>query len=193
MRAATLVISAMPKWTTPATRSASRSATCASMRVSAEVLRAISPLAIEAALQLIADRERGGAERLRQSELALEQARHEATHARRQYDAVDPDNRLVAGELERRWNERLAAVARLEDQVRSLQYEQPRVLCDDERATLLALADDLPGYGTIRPRPAQPANGSYGPSSRRLSLPSRPIGCASCCIGRAPITRGLKW
>jgi excisionase family DNA binding protein len=112
--------------------------------VSAEVLRAISPLAIKAALQLIADRERDGAERLRQSELALEQARYEATHARRQYDAVDPDNRLVAGELERRWNERLAAVARLEEQIHSLPNEQPRALCDDERATLLALADDLP-------------------------------------------------
>src|SRR5690242_6006768 len=48
--------------------------------VSAEVLRAISPLAIEAALQLIAHRERAGAERLRQSELALEQARYDATH-----------------------------------------------------------------------------------------------------------------
>jgi hypothetical protein len=105
------------------------------------ILRAISPLAIEAALQLIADRERAGAERLRQSELALEQARYEATHARRQYDAVDPDNRLVAGELERRWNERLAAVARLEEQIQSLQNEQPRALHDDERATLLAVAD----------------------------------------------------
>ncbi|HEX3520941.1 MAG TPA: hypothetical protein VHT52_02515, partial [Stellaceae bacterium] len=85
--------------------------------VSAEVVHAISPLAIEAAFQLIGDRERAGAERLRQSELALEQARYEVTHARRQYDAVDPDNRLVAGELERRWNERLAAVARLEEQI----------------------------------------------------------------------------
>jgi hypothetical protein len=50
--------------------------------VSAEVLRAISPLAIEAAFQVIGDRERAGAERLRQSELALEQARYEVTHAR---------------------------------------------------------------------------------------------------------------
>jgi hypothetical protein len=73
--------------------------------VSAEVLGAISPLAMDAALQLIADRERAGTERLRQSELALQQARYEETHARRQYDAIDPDNRLVAGELERRWNE----------------------------------------------------------------------------------------
>jgi len=68
--------------------------------VSAEVLRAISPLAIEAALQLIADREQADAERLRQSELALEQARYEASHARRQYDAVDPDNRLVVSVID---------------------------------------------------------------------------------------------
>jgi excisionase family DNA binding protein len=112
--------------------------------VSAEVLRAISPLGIDAALQLIADREQASGERLRQSEMALQQARYEVTHARRQYDAVDPDNRLVASELERRWNERLAAAARLEEQIRSLQNEQPRVLCEDERAALLALADDLP-------------------------------------------------
>src|SRR5260370_2463911 len=99
---------------------------------------------MEAALQLIADRERGGTERLRQSELALEQARYEVTHARRQYDAVDPDNRLVAGELERRWNERLAAVSPLEEQAQKLQNELPRALRDHQRATLLALADDLP-------------------------------------------------
>jgi excisionase family DNA binding protein len=112
--------------------------------VSAEALRAISPLAVEAALQLIADREQADAERLRHSELALEQARYEASHARRQYDAVDPANRLVAGELERRWNECLAAVARLEEQSRNLQDKQPSAVGDDERARLLALADDLP-------------------------------------------------
>ena len=49
-------------------------------------------------------------EKRRQVELAIEQARYEAARARRQYDAVDPDNRLVAGELEHRWNERLLAV-----------------------------------------------------------------------------------
>lgn len=112
--------------------------------VSAEVLRAIAPLALEAALQLIADREQAGSERLRHSDLALEQARYEVAHARRQYDAVDPDNRLVAGELERRWNDCLAAAARLEDQIRSLRKEQPSAVSDDERTTLMALADDVP-------------------------------------------------
>ena len=112
--------------------------------VSAEVLRAVAPLAMEAALQLIADREQADVERLRQCGLALEQARYEATYARRQYDSVDPANRLVAGELERRWNECLAAQARLEEQMENLRNEQPRMLSEDDRATLLALADDLP-------------------------------------------------
>ncbi|MER9196903.1 tropomyosin [Mesorhizobium australicum] len=92
--------------------------------VSAEVLRAIAPLALEAAMQLISDRKQAGSERLRQSEIALDQARYEAAHARRQYDAVDRDNCLVAGELELGWNDCLAAVARLEDQIRSLHSQR---------------------------------------------------------------------
>jgi excisionase family DNA binding protein len=112
--------------------------------VSAEVLRAISPLALEAALQVISGRKQAGSEQLRQRELALDLARYEAAHARRLYDAVDPDNRLVAGELERRWNDCLAAVARLEDQIRTVRSEQPSTVGDDESITLMALADDLP-------------------------------------------------
>jgi excisionase family DNA binding protein len=50
----------------------------------------------------------------------------------------------VAGELERRWNECLAAVARIEDEIRSERGDQPAAISDDERAALLALADDLP-------------------------------------------------
>src|ERR1700732_1418589 len=111
--------------------------------VSAEVLRAISPLAIDAAFQLIANRERAGADRLRQRELALEQARYEVTHARRQYDQVDPDNRLVAGELERRWNERLARVCALEGQLAPQETEPPITLSLQDRERLLALGRDL--------------------------------------------------
>ena len=104
----------------------------------------ISPLALEAAFQTIAERERADVEQLRQRELALEQPRYEATRARRQYDAVDPDNRLVAGELEHRWNECLVVVARIEDEIRSVRDDQSAAVSDDDRAALLALADDLP-------------------------------------------------
>ena len=111
--------------------------------VSAEVLSVLAPLGLDAALQAIADREGAGVERLRQIELALEQARYEATRAHRQYDSVDPENRLVAGDLERRWNERLAEVARLEDSFRVARDEQPPALTEAERAEILTLGTDL--------------------------------------------------
>ena len=110
--------------------------------VSAEVLRMIAPLGLEAALQAIADRERDGTEKLRQVELALEQARYEAARAHRQYNAVDPDNRLVAGDLERRWNERLAEVTRLEEQIRiDRETQTDERLAETERARFLLRTD----------------------------------------------------
>ena len=81
------------------------------------------------------------AEKRRQMQLALQQARYEAGHARRQYDAVDPDNRLVAGELERRWNETLMAVRQLEKQVEALQVQKQPALSDEERERLMQLAE----------------------------------------------------
>jgi DNA invertase Pin-like site-specific DNA recombinase len=112
--------------------------------VSAEVLSLIAPLGLDAALQAIADREHIGAERLRQIELALEQARYEAARAHRQYDAVDPDNRLVAGDLERRWNERLGEAVRLEEELGNARDRQPQAIIEAERVELLALGRDLP-------------------------------------------------
>jgi DNA invertase Pin-like site-specific DNA recombinase len=112
--------------------------------VSAEVLRVIAPLGLEAALEAIADHERAGTEVLRQKELAMQQARYEADRAHRQYDAVDPTNRLVAGDLERRWNDRLADVARLEDELRVLQESRPSAITDADRAEISALGAELP-------------------------------------------------
>jgi excisionase family DNA binding protein len=112
--------------------------------VSAEVLALIAPLGLNAALQAIADREHAGSERLEHIELALEQARFEAARAHRQYDAVDPENRLVVGDLERRWNERLAEVARLEGELCIARDRQPPDITEAERTELLALATDLP-------------------------------------------------
>jgi excisionase family DNA binding protein len=115
------------------------------MAVSAEALRVISPLAIEAALAALADRARVDTDRIAQIELALEQARFEAARAGRQYNAVEPENRIVASELERRWNERLGVVARLEDEIRTARKAQPKEgMTESQRATLIALADDLP-------------------------------------------------
>jgi hypothetical protein len=69
--------------------------------------------------------------------------RFSATHARRQYDAVDPDNRLVAGELERRWNEALQIVYRLEGEVAAIEARKPASLGEKERRHLQQLGADL--------------------------------------------------
>ena len=106
-------------------------------------MRLLQPLGVEAAIRAIADSERQTAEKQRQIELALEQARYEAARARRQYDAVDPDNRLVAGELERRWNAALATVDTLEDELGSLVRLRPTALSTEERGRLLKLGTDL--------------------------------------------------
>ena len=117
------------------------------MRVDAavanEVLRLLRPLGIEAALQAIAMRDQEHADRRHHAELALTQARYEADLARRQYDAVDPANRLVGVELERRWNERLAEVQRQEERVASIADARPEALSSAERDRLLALGADL--------------------------------------------------
>ena len=110
--------------------------------VAAEALRLLDPLGIEAALAAVATREGALAETRRQAELALTQARYEADLARRQYDAVDPANRLVAGELERRWNDRLAEVQRHEERLAAIGAESP-ALSAAEKDRLLALGADL--------------------------------------------------
>ena len=107
------------------------------------MLRLLSPLGVEAALAAIETRESDNAEIRRQAELALTQARYEADLAQRQYDAVDPANRLVAAELERRWNDRLADVRRQEERLAATATARPEAPFCAEKQRLMALGDDL--------------------------------------------------
>jgi len=111
--------------------------------VGAEIMRLLKPLGIEAALGAIEARKLQATEKRSQIELALKQARYEASLARRQYDAVDPDNRLVAGELERRWNDKLIEVRRLEDELEAFDRQRPLTLGEQERDRLMQLGADL--------------------------------------------------
>lgn len=118
-----------------------------SLRVDAavgdEIVRLLQPLGIEAALSAVEHRMREAAEKHRQIELSLKQARFETAHARRQYDAVDPDNRLVASELERRWNDQLVDQRRLEGELEALDKDDQPVLALREREDLMCLGADL--------------------------------------------------
>ncbi|HEY6410858.1 MAG TPA: resolvase, partial [Ktedonobacteraceae bacterium] len=59
------------------------------------------------------------------------------------YDAVDPDNRLVAAELERRWNAQLTRVAELEQAYTKAEQEASFTLTPEERAAMQTLAQDV--------------------------------------------------
>ena len=111
--------------------------------VGTEVIERLQPLGIEAALAAQAVRSRASEDKRRQVELALEQARYEVGRARRQYDAVDPDNRLVAAELEKRWNERLAIVRDLETELEGLTASPATELTPADRERLMTLGADL--------------------------------------------------
>ena len=110
--------------------------------VEAAVLEAIQPAGVQASLDALA-RVMAEHDIKRQAlDLALEKAHYEVQRARRQYDRVDPDHRLVAGELERRWNEALERVVEVEAQRAALASHQV-TLNDEQRQRLLSLGQDL--------------------------------------------------
>ena len=106
------------------------------------VFAVLAPGALDAALAAARDAETHRQQQQDHARLKLEQLRYEAERARRQYDAVDPAHRLVAAELERRWNAALDAVAAQERTVATLAAAAPSATPD--AASLRALAEDLP-------------------------------------------------
>jgi gamma-glutamylcyclotransferase (GGCT)/AIG2-like uncharacterized protein YtfP len=88
------------------------------------VLDRLQPLGIEAALSPMEAQNEQDYDKRRQVENVIHQAQYEAARARRQYDAVDPDNQLVVSELERRWNEKLTQLRELEIQLENLSQAQ---------------------------------------------------------------------
>ena len=115
----------------------------ADQAVGAEVLRVLKPLGVDAAVRALDTQAGETSAAKRQLELALQRARFEAAHARRQYDAVDPTNRLVAGELERRWNEALQVLRGIESEIAAIEVRKPAPLGEPERRRLMRLGADL--------------------------------------------------
>jgi DNA invertase Pin-like site-specific DNA recombinase len=112
------------------------------------MLAALQPAALEVNLQLLEDLELERAALHRQWRQRLERARYEAERARRQYDAVEPENRLVARTLEQHWEEALSAELRLKADYDRFLADQPRPLPPDEQAAIRRLAEDIPALWT---------------------------------------------
>jgi hypothetical protein len=78
-----------------------------------------------------------------QWKLRIQRAEYEVQLAQKQYDQVDPENRLVASTLERRWNDSLIELEKVKQQIAELSHEQS-LIASFERDQVLALARDLP-------------------------------------------------
>jgi Recombinase len=104
----------------------------------------MTPAGLELCAHAAQERERERAALDRQWRLRLERAAQEANRAFRQYNAVEPENRLVARTLERTWEEALLAQRALEEEYHRFQTTQPVQLSAAERAEIETLARNLP-------------------------------------------------
>jgi DNA invertase Pin-like site-specific DNA recombinase len=112
--------------------------------VSALMLSALAPSAIEVSLQVAEDLELERQQLHEQWKQRLERAGYETALARRRYEAVDPQNRLVARTLERDWEAALTAEQALRAEHERALARAPERLTEEEKATVRRLASDIP-------------------------------------------------
>jgi DNA invertase Pin-like site-specific DNA recombinase len=107
--------------------------------IAAEILRAVTPMAIEAAQEaerMLRDEDQ---DRRRIAELELQQAQYDASLAERRYAACDPDNRLIAAQLEKAWENALQLVERCRERLDRMQTPEAGHVSHD----FTGLADNL--------------------------------------------------
>jgi DNA invertase Pin-like site-specific DNA recombinase len=111
-------------------------------RLGQELLRVISPLGVDASLRALEELSAGDtAQRIALSN-KLAQLEYEARKAFEQYDAVDARNRLVSGELERRWNEKLEEIETTKQRLAGLNGKR-HSLSADEEARILTMGENF--------------------------------------------------
>ena len=112
--------------------------------IAEEMLKALQPAELELALAALHELESRDQSILRQWQMRLERAEYEVALAERRYQEVDPANRLVAGTLERRWNDALVRLDDLKKEATEFQRQEAHVATPKQKAQVLALAKDLP-------------------------------------------------
>jgi DNA invertase Pin-like site-specific DNA recombinase len=112
--------------------------------IAAAFLEATTPAGIHACAQAVEELERAHGERLAGQRLAVERAQFEADRAQRQYDACEPENRLVARTLEGRFETALSELETERRKLAELESRRPEPLTAAERQALGRIAKDLP-------------------------------------------------
>jgi DNA invertase Pin-like site-specific DNA recombinase len=117
---------------------------CLDTFVSQQVLAALEPAALELSLTATERLEQERAELDRLWQQRRERVAYEVERAARQYQAVEPEHRLVARTLEHAWEEKLAAQQHLEEEYHRFVQHKPRLLSETEREAIRRLATDIP-------------------------------------------------
>jgi DNA invertase Pin-like site-specific DNA recombinase len=112
-------------------------------RVLEEIFKVLEPAALEATIKALDEAEINHAQQTKMFELAIERTRFEAQRARRQFEAVEPENRLVARSLERAWEDKLVAVRGAESDLAAQQARRPTALTEDEIAWIKRAGADV--------------------------------------------------
>ncbi len=108
------------------------------------LIATLTPLAVEAALQVSAELEQRASEADALRAAHVERARYHAGLARRRYLTVDPANRLVADTLEADWNTALRALNDAQDAYDKARQQHTGQLTDAQKARIQQLVTDLP-------------------------------------------------
>ena len=111
--------------------------------VTDEFLSVVSPAKIDIALQALEELESNCREARSQLDLQVQQAAYDVELARRRYEASDPENRLVTGELESHWEEALRQRNSLERERDDYQRKQEQPLLEKDRQRVKELSGDL--------------------------------------------------
>ncbi len=112
--------------------------------VAQQVLRALEPAAVELSLRAQADVEQERMRLEKHWQQRRQRARYDTELAERRYQAVDPENRLVAGTLEKRWEQLLVEEKQLQEDYDRFRSETPIRLSPEERKRITALTSDIP-------------------------------------------------
>ncbi len=111
--------------------------------VATQVLRALEPAALELSMKACDDIEQERQRLDTHWQQNLKRARYDVELAERRYQAVDPENRLVAGTLETRWEEMLRQECQVRDDYDRFERETPTRLSPEERSRIESLTDDI--------------------------------------------------
>jgi len=113
-------------------------------KISDRILEILGPEQIELAFRAVKELERRSQAVEQQWRMRIERLEYQAQLAQRRYEEVDPSNRLVAGTLEKRWNDALAELQSAQEELHRSRQQQGLELTEEQKTQLRALAEDLP-------------------------------------------------